>query len=159
MTKELSKGIGKGLSILALAFAMSGCVDSEQANSEGRSPISDEREQEQSVDPAADANRGARLAELDNQIRTMVGIARADSFDQCRLTAVGKRACGGPEYYIAYSTKVTDEKALQKLVNEYTQLRIEHINATQEMSTCEVIPEPQLSLENGVCRAVAHSTM
>lgn len=116
-------------------------------------------EQEQSVDPAADANRGARLAELDNQIRTMVGIARADSFDQCRLTAVGKRACGGPEYYIAYSTKVTDEKALQKLVNEYTQLRNEHINATQEMSTCEVIPEPQLSLENGVCRAVAHSTM
>lgn len=155
----MTKGLSKGLSILALALAISGCVDSEQANNEGEQRMPNDIEQEQSVDPAADANRGARLAELDNQIRTMVGIARADSFDQCRLTAVGKRACGGPEYYIAYSTKVTDEKALQKLVNEYTQLRNEHINATQEMSTCEVIPEPQLSLENGVCRAVAHSTM
>lgn len=159
MTKGLSKGLTKGLGILALALAISGCVDSEQANSEGELRMPNETEQEQSVDPAADANRGARLAELDNQIRTMVGIARADSFDQCRLAAVGKRACGGPEYYIAYSTKVTDEKALQKLVNEYTQLRIEHINATQEMSTCEVIPEPQLSFENGVCRATPLARM
>lgn len=157
MTKGM---IVKGLSMLALTLAMTGCVDAEQANSEGELRMSNETiEQEQSVDPAADANRGARIAELDNQIRTMVGTARADSADQCRMVAVGKRACGGPEYYMAYSTKVTDEKALQKLVDEYTQLRIEHINSTQEMSTCEMIPEPQLSLENGVCRAVSHSTM
>lgn len=157
MTKGM---IVKGLSMLALTLAMTGCVDAEQANSEGELRMSNETiEQEQSVDPAADANRGARIAELDNQIRTMVGTARADSADQCHMVAVGKRACGGPEYYMAYSTKVTDEKALQKLVDEYTQLRIEHINSTQEMSTCEMIPEPQLSLENGVCRAVAHSTM
>ncbi len=155
----MTKGLTQALGILTFAFAITGCVDAEQANSDGNLSMPNQMEQEQSVDPAADASRDARIAELDNQIRSMVGIARADSYDQCRLAAVGKRACGGPEYYIAYSTKETDEKALQQLVDEYTQLRIEHIQATQEMSTCEVIPEPQLSLENGICRATPLARM
>lgn len=155
----MTKGLTQALGMLVFAVAITGCVDAEQANSYGSVSMTHETEQEQSVDPAADASRDARIAELDNQIRTMVGIARADSFDQCRLAAVGKRACGGPEYYIAYSTQETDEKTLQQLIDEYTQLRIEHIQATQEMSTCEVIPEPQLSLENGICRATPLARM
>lgn len=155
----------KGLSAIALLVLLSGCVDAEQVDETQADNVAQNGAEngasaaEQAMEPAAAAMRNARIAALDNQIRTMVGIPRADSLDQCRLAEVGKRACGGPEYYIAYSTQVTDEQAMQKLITEYTQLRVEHIQATQEMSTCEVIPRPQLTIENGICRATALSRM
>ncbi|RWU12924.1 hypothetical protein EGC76_01530 [Pseudidiomarina gelatinasegens] len=151
----------KGLSAIALLVLLSGCVDAEQVDETQADNVAQNGASaaEQAMEPAAAAMRNARIAALDNQIRTMVGIPRADSLDQCRLAEVGKRACGGPEYYIAYSTQVTDEQAMQKLITEYTQLRVEHIQATQEMSTCEVIPRPQLTIENGICRATALSRM
>ena len=151
----------KGLSAIALLVLLSGCVDAEQVDETRASNGAENGASaaEQAMEPAAAAMRNARIAALDNQIRTMAGIPRADSLDQCRLAEVGKRACGGPEYYIAYSTQVTDEQAMQKLITEYTQLRVEHIQATQEMSTCEVIPRPQLTIENGICRATALSRM
>ncbi|WP_417685326.1 hypothetical protein [Pseudidiomarina gelatinasegens] len=147
----------KGLSAIALLVLLSGCVDAERVDE--TKAENGATTAEQAMEPAAAAMRNARIAALDNQIRTMVGIPRADSLEQCKLAEVGKRACGGPEYYIAYSTQVTDEQALQKLITEYTQLRVEHIQATQEMSTCEVIPRPQLTIENGICRATALSRM
>lgn len=152
----------KGITLLGVALLLSACVDSdnkesamadEQSANEVTQPV------DATPDPAVAGSRSARLSALDNQIRTMVGIANADSLEQCRLAEVGRRACGGPEYYIAYSTKVTDEAALQQLIDEYTQLRIEHIHDTQEMSTCEVIPRPQLTIHNGVCRAVSTEVM
>lgn len=151
----------KGLSAIALLVLLSGCVDAERVDETQADNVAQNGASaaEQAMEPAAAAMRNARIAALDNQIRTMVGIPRADSLDQCRLAEVGKRACGGPEYYIAYSTQVTDEQAMQKLITEYTQLRVEHIQATQEMSTCEVIPRPQLTIENGICRATALSRM
>ena len=151
----------KGLSAIALLVLLSGCVDAEQVDETQADNVAKNGASaaEQAMEPAAAAMRNARIAALDNQIRTMVGIPRADSLEQCKLAEVGKRACGGPEYYIAYSTQVTDEQAMQKLITEYTQLRVEHIQATQEMSTCEVIPRPQLTIENGICRATALSRM
>lgn len=151
----------KGLSAIALLVLLSGCVDAEQVEETQTSNVAENgaTAAEQAMEPAAAAMRNARIAALDNQIRTMVGIPRADSVEQCKLAEVGKRACGGPEYYMAYSTQVTDEQAMQKLITEYTQLRVEHIQVTQEMSTCEVIPRPQLTLENGICRATGVSRM
>lgn len=147
----------KGISLVGLTLLLMGCVDSERVDSDrGNGEVTQTppaQQEPQVLEPASDAARNARMIALDNQIRTMVGIARADSLQQCKLAEVGKRACGGPEYYIAYSTQVTDEDALQKLVREYTQLRIEHIQETQEMSTCEMLPRPQLTLDNGICRA------
>lgn len=154
----------KGLSGVSIALAVAltavGCVDKENVSSDKAVQSgSDLTVQEPAMNPVEDGSRDARLGALDNQIRSMVGIARADNLNQCRMIAVGKRACGGPEYYIAYSLQVTDEKALLQLVDEYTQLRVDHIRETGEMSTCEMIPEPVLDLNGGVCRAVATNTM
>lgn len=154
----------KGMSVVGVAvaavLALSGCVDQENIErQELTQNETQEQEQEQSMNPVEDGSRDARLRALDNQIRSMVGIARADSLEQCRIAAVGKRACGGPEYYIAYSLQVTDENALKQLVDEYTQLRIEHIDETGEMGTCEMIPEPALDLSGGICRALPTTRM
>lgn len=95
-----------------------------------------------------------RLTTLDRAIREEVGIARADSFDQCQLLAVGKRACGGPEFYMVYSTVSSDAAKLQALANEYTELRVQQIAQTGEMSTCEILPKPGVMLEGGICKVV-----
>ncbi|MBR9907093.1 MAG: hypothetical protein GYB30_03460 [Gammaproteobacteria bacterium] len=154
----------KGLRVVGMAVAVAltvaGCVDKEKVETDELvNSNADVKVEEPAMNPVEDGSRDARLRALDNQIRSMVGVARADSIDQCRMIAVGKRACGGPEYYIAYSLQVTDEKALQQLVSEYTQLRIEHIQETGEMGTCEVIPEPVLDLNGGICRALSTNTM
>lgn len=154
----------KGLRVVGMAVAVAltvaGCVDKEKVETEELVNSNPEvNVEEPAMNPVEDGSRDARLRSLDNQIRSMVGVARADNIDQCRMIAVGKRACGGPEYYIAYSLQVTDESALQQLVREYTDLRIEHIQETGEMGTCEVIPEPVLDLNGGICRALPTNTM
>jgi len=47
-------------------------------------------------------------------ITALIGDAACDSDSQCKTLAVGAKACGGPEYYLAWSTKRTDEAALRE---------------------------------------------
>lgn len=95
----------------------------------------------------------AKLAELDQQIRSMVGMAYADTLAQCRLAEVGHRPCGGPEYYMAYSTTTVDTKVLAELIREHRELQISYQEEHGLVGTCEVIPRPQLSLYQGRCVA------
>jgi hypothetical protein len=112
-----------------------------------------------SVEPVAEApgkvtDTRAKLAELNQQIRSMAGMAYADDLKQCRLAEVGHRPCGGPEYYLAYSTTTVDEKVLQELIREHRELQINYQREHDVMGTCEVIPRPQLALQEGRCVAV-----
>ena len=45
-------------------------------------------------------------------IRALIGDAACDSDAQCRTIPIGAKACGGPEYYLAWSTKRTDAAQL-----------------------------------------------
>lgn len=99
----------------------------------------------------------AKLAELDQQIRSMVGMAYADNLKQCRLAEVGHRPCGGPEYYIAYSITTVDENVLQELIREHRELQMSYQKEHGVMGTCEVIPRPQLTMHEGRC--VAQQTL
>lgn len=146
--------LSQGFVALCCALMMFGCVDAEQAASTDEVMAATEDAQ---LDITQ--QRIARLTELDLHIRRTVGIPRAGEMSQCKLLEVGVRACGGPEYYMAYSTLVTDEAALLDLVEEYNQLRREHIRETNEVSTCDMIPPPKLVFEEGMCRAVATSYM
>ena len=46
------------------------------------------------------------------RIGALIGDAACDNDAQCRTIAIGTKACGGPEYYLAWSTKRTDAAAL-----------------------------------------------
>lgn len=102
---------------------------------------------------------GAKLAQMNNAIRSMVGVATATELSQCRMLKVGARPCGGPEYYIAYSTENVDPETIETMAEEYTELRRWLNEEQQMMGTCEVIPEAKLSLQGGVCRALPTETM
>lgn len=75
-------------------------------------------------------------------LQQVIGSAACDTDDQCRTVAIGNRACGGPEAYLAWSTRQTDPAELQEAVARY--------NATQaaaklpggRVSTCEFLSDP-----------------
>lgn len=48
------------------------------------------------------------------KIRALIGDAACDSDAQCRTIPIGAKACGGPEAYLAWSTKRTDATALRE---------------------------------------------
>ncbi|MGQ4276421.1 hypothetical protein ACQ5ES_05175 [Pseudidiomarina sp. E22-M8] len=95
----------------------------------------------------------ARMAGLDQQIRSMIGMAYADNLEQCRLAEVGHRPCGGPQYYMAYSTTALDEEALLELIAEHRQLQTSYQQQNDIVGTCEVLPRPVLTLQGGRCIA------
>ncbi len=95
--------------------------------------------------------RAERMQALDAAIRNEVGIPRATSIEQCQLIAVGKRACGGPQYYMVYSSAASDAQLLSNLVTEYTELRVKQLQETNEMGTCVVVPKPVVGLSGGLC--------
>lgn len=104
-------------------------------------------------------DKTAALRELDMDIRELVGVPYADNLSQCRLLEVGSRPCGGPEYYMAYSTKNTDPDVIRPLVDSYSELQSWFHQEHDIMGTCEVIPEPNLTISNGICVAQPAETM
>jgi hypothetical protein len=102
---------------------------------------------------ARDQSDRERLRELKRAIDEEIGEPRADSVAQCKYIAFGAKPCGGPWTFLVYSTTRTDESKLQRLVREYNALQ-KKINAEEGLaSDCSVPPEPELTLENGVCAA------
>ncbi|KFZ28340.1 hypothetical protein IDAT_10085 [Pseudidiomarina atlantica] len=103
------------------------------------------------MEPARDSQ--AEFAELDQQIRSMIGMAYADNLEQCKLAAIGHRPCGGPEYYMAYSTAALDEQVLLKLIDEHRELQTAFQQDNDIVGTCEMISKPLVVLNGGRCLA------
>lgn len=94
-------------------------------------------------------------AEVYQQIRGLVGDAKASNASFCRKVPLGHRPCGGPESYLVYSAEGIDETKLLALVAQYGSLRQAEHQASGMLSTCEVIPEPGIDWADGVCKAGA----
>ena len=93
-----------------------------------------------------------RLASLEISIDSLVS-TEANDITQCRPIAFGSRACGGPETYLVYSVKGTDEDKLKELVAEFNDLS-ERLNEEMQLSSiCVVELEPELVIADGQCQA------
>jgi len=73
-------------------------------------------------------------------IRALIGDAACDDDAQCRTIAIGTKACGGPEYYLAWSTKRTDPIALVNAANET--VAPPGARRSQLRSNCMVVTDP-----------------
>lgn len=96
----------------------------------------------------ASAPAGANLLQ---QIKTEIGTAACDSNQQCRTLPVGQRACGGPETYLAYSTKVSDAAKLQRMASEHSAAAKEQNTRSGMISTCQMIMDPGATCSAGNC--------
>ncbi|WNO60228.1 hypothetical protein [Rheinheimera sp. MMS21-TC3] len=103
---------------------------------------------------AKDSELTAQLTELRQEVLALIGDARADNVQQCRVIGFGAKPCGGPAGYIAASVKDIDEATLMAKVEAYNAVNVENNNRLGLMSDCAVEPRPEVKLEQGVCRLV-----
>jgi hypothetical protein len=103
----------------------------------------------QAPSPAAAAAGGS--APLLARIEAERGDAACDSDDQCHTIGVGSKACGGPERYLAWSSKNNDGTRLRALVAEHAAARRAEDTKAGMMSTCSVVPDPGATCSAGHC--------
>lgn len=86
------------------------------------------------------------------RIRTLVGTPDCASDSQCHTLALGGRACGGPDGYLAWSSAKTSQAELEALGERYKQERRAADQAVGAMSTCQVMTDPGAVCRAGVCQ-------
>ena len=83
-------------------------------------------------------------------IREEVGVASCDNDRQCHSLGVGLKACGGPETYIAWSSKSGNRERLLDLVTHHRDARKKEHESSDMASNCRFVPDP-----GAVCRSRA----
>ena len=75
-------------------------------------------------------------------VEALVGTPRCRVDADCKAIGVGARACGGPERYLAWSTRSTDGARLAAAVARHARLREAADAKAGLASTCVVAEEP-----------------
>ena len=101
--------------------------------------------------PVQDAPPAPGNAGLLAQIQAEVGSAACDSTQQCQTIAIGAKACGGPERYLAWSSKENDGKKLKALAQAHAEASRKQQQADGMMSTCSIVTDPGATCEAGRC--------
>lgn len=101
--------------------------------------------------PVQDAPPAPGNASLLAQIQEEVGAAACDSTQQCHTLAIGAKACGGPERYLAWSSKEHDGKKLKALAQAQAEASRKQQQADGMMSTCAIVTDPGATCEAGRC--------
>ena len=104
-----------------------------------------------SAPPQNDAPPAPGNAGLLAQIQAEVGAAACDSTQQCHTIAIGAKACGGPERYLAWSSKDYDGKTLKALAQAQAEASRKQQQADGMMSTCSIVTDPGATCEAGRC--------
>ncbi|MYM97485.1 hypothetical protein [Duganella vulcania] len=95
---------------------------------------------------APPANTNA--ASLWQKIEAQNADTGCDRDSQCHTIAVGAKACGGPERYIAWSDRAQDGAKLKQLVAQHAAARAEEDKRSHMLSNC------MMAVDAGaVCRA------
>lgn len=93
------------------------------------------------------------LITLEERIDKLIGIPKAKDVKSCIALPLGNKPCGGPRRYVVFSKETTDEAQLRKLLDEYS-IADKTVNKEEGLiSTCDMAPEPIVTLENGVCKS------
>lgn len=93
----------------------------------------------------------ANIAELQNKISAEIGDPVCSANDQCRTVAIGHKACGGPEAYRVWSTRVSDGPRLLALAEAYKNARREEAQQSGRVSDCSMVVDPGARCEAGRC--------
>jgi hypothetical protein len=84
----------------------------------------------------------ARPAALRSRIQALIGTAACNTDADCRTSAIGAKACGGPEAYIAWSVRSTEEAALSRAVDDYNAAQQATNLREGRISNCEFVTDP-----------------
>ena len=102
-------------------------------------------------DTTAPSTPAPGQAGLLEQIQSEVGKAACDSTEQCQTIAIGAKACGGPERYLAWSSKNNDGKKIKALAYAQAEAQRRQQQNDGMLSTCSIITDPGASCVAGRC--------
>ena len=85
---------------------------------------------------------GQGSAELRQQIVAQIANDGCDNAQQCHTLAMGAKACGGPESYVAWSDKFVNGERLRQLGGHYAVARRFENERSGLMSNCALTPDP-----------------
>ena len=88
------------------------------------------------------AHAGTPQAHAKAALQQVIGSGACDTDDQCRTVAIGNRACGGPDAYLAWSVRQTDLAALQNAAARYNAAQVAAQPPGGRISICEFLSDP-----------------
>lgn len=89
--------------------------------------------------------------QLHQRLQRLTADKSCQQSTQCKVLPVGHRPCGGPEQYMVYSSKSTDEKLLAITNDRYKKLKQEQQQRLGLRSTCQIVPEPVAACQQQQC--------
>ena len=93
----------------------------------------------------------AKIAEVANDVQVLIGEASCTTDEQCKAISMGNKACGGPSFYLPYSTASIDTDALGKLAIEHRELSRQYNQLLGMMSDCAFLTEPAVACVSQRC--------
>ena len=103
------------------------------------------------VPTPARASAPVTASTLMQQIQAEIGDAACDAAQQCKTVAIGHKACGGPESYLAWSSKRSDGAKIASLAAAHAAERKAQNLSSGMMSTCSLVLDPGATCSAGRC--------
>jgi hypothetical protein len=101
--------------------------------------------------PAPSAPIAGKTEALWKKVQTANADTSCDTQSQCHTIGIGSKACGGPERYMAWSSKNSDGTALKGLIEQHAAARRADDEREHMMSTCSLISDPGATCRAGQC--------
>lgn len=102
---------------------------------------------------AGGGGKAGDSATLEAALHALIGDAACAGPEQCRTVAVGAKACGGPQAYLAWSTLRTNEAALKEAAEAFSASRRRDVERSGAASNCAMVVDPgAYCAESRVCR-------
>ncbi|GAA60961.1 hypothetical protein P20652_2833 [Pseudoalteromonas sp. BSi20652] len=85
------------------------------------------------------------------ELNTLITDKQCDTSTQCRVIAVGSRACGGPSSFVVYSTNAASEEQVTILGEKITKLESNYNSQKGMMSICQHLTTPSTQCVENKC--------
>ena len=93
------------------------------------------------------------IEKLEAEAKAMLKVDGCTASAECASSAVGRKACGSPRYYVTYCSRTTDTASLRAKLDEVVNAETAYNKKYSMMSTCEMRLPPGVELSGGQCRA------
>jgi hypothetical protein len=85
------------------------------------------------------------------QLQAEIGAAACDDARQCQTLALGNKACGGPERFVAWSSATSNATRVGRLAAQYADASRRENEREALSSTCNVVADPGATCQAGRC--------
>lgn len=149
--KKTTSSLSRLCGALLLAVCASACSGVSSTAAPEVTPVAPVASAPPAAKAPAPVRTSAPASDPLQKLRAEIGNAACDSAQQCNTIAVGHKACGGPESYLAWSSKASDAAKVRSLADAYGAKRKSENMASGMASNCMAVMDPGATCSAGRC--------